>query len=245
MVKWTPIAEQSQPTEINDYTLIAKILDKEGEIIDESKFIVKTAIQDEDMSDYEAVDLGLSVKWASHNVGATKPEEYGGYYAWGEMDEKDEYSPFTYKFFSDLDNDDYWDEEEYEYLGSNISGTKYDIAHKKWGNGWRMPTLKEAKELINQCTWEEKVMNGIIGRLVTGPNGNSIFLPGSGYIVGPTEIFHKYNDHDGASYWCSEIHYIDTHAAYTFSFEDYEGNKGYTKVWMRDYGCPIRPVKNK
>ena len=135
----------------------------------------------------ETVDLGLSVKWASHNVGATAPEEYGGYYAWGETEEKSSYDWSTYKYCN----------------GSETSMTKYctsssygtvdnktilepgdDVAHVKWGGSWRMPTLAEQQELLNNCTWQWTTLNGINGYRVTGPNGNSIFLPAAGYRYG-------------------------------------------------------------
>ncbi|MBO4315774.1 MAG: hypothetical protein J5867_07425, partial [Prevotella sp.] len=82
---------------------------------------------------HQAVDLGLpsKTKWASCNVGATKPEEYGGYYAWGETEEKEVYDESTYKYYQN---------DEYVNLGSDISGTEYDVAHVKWGGNWRMPT---------------------------------------------------------------------------------------------------------
>ena len=84
----------------------------------------------------EAVDLGLSVKWAPWNVGASTPEEYGGYYAWGETVEKATYNESSYQYYK---NDGYVD------IGSEISGTPYDVAHVKWGGDWRMPTNEECR----------------------------------------------------------------------------------------------------
>ena len=200
---------------------------------------------DEDVEIVEAIDLGLSVKWAPYNVGATKPEEYGGYYAWGETEEKEEYTPETYKYYYDSDGDDYTDEDEFEDLGVDISSTKYDVAHVKWGNGWRMPTKAELKELINKCVWERKTINGVIGRLVTGPNGNSIFLPGSEYVVGTKENFYKTHVFDAGSYWGSEVNYIDTHKGEILRFDDYDDSDiGHTYAWRKDYGCTVRPVKD-
>lgn len=125
----------------------------------------------------QAVDLGLSVKWASYNIGATKPEEYGGYYAWGETEEKTNYTNTTYQYYDPNTT-------IYMNIGSNISGTEYDVAHVKWGGNWKMPTLDQIKELINSCTWKWTVYNGVNGCTVTGPNGNSIFLPAAGYRDG-------------------------------------------------------------
>ena len=121
----------------------------------------------------QMVDLGLSVKWAGWNVGASRPEEYGGYYAWGELHEKSDYSDEAYQYY-DQEN---W---EYIFIGNNISGTQYDVARVKWGGSWRMPTLAECEELVNKCTWTRTTYNGVEGQKVTGPNGNSIFLPAAG-----------------------------------------------------------------
>lgn len=122
----------------------------------------------------EAIDLGLpsGTKWASFNVGATKPEEYGGLYAWGETEEKSVYSLDNYKYFKDS---------KFVYIGDNICGTEYDVAHVKWGGNWRMPTIAETRELCDYCTIEGTTYNGVNGCLFTGPNGNSIFMPDAGY----------------------------------------------------------------
>ena len=119
----------------------------------------------------EMIDLGLSVKWASHNVGASSPEDFGGYYAWGETGEKSDYTMYTYKYYQN---------DSYVGIGRNISGSRYDVAHVKWGGSWRMPTLKEIRELVDNCFWKWTTYNGVVGQLVTGPNGNSIFLPAAG-----------------------------------------------------------------
>ena len=136
----------------------------------------------DDANHVHAVDLGLSVKWACCNVGASVPEGYGGYYAWGETEEKSSYDWDTYQYYIDTDGDGYKD--TFQNLGSNISGTSYDVAHVKWGGGWRMPTGDEIKELREKCSWEWTSVNGVWGQKVTGPNGNSIFLPAAGYRFG-------------------------------------------------------------
>lgn len=132
-----------------------------------------------------AIDLGLSVKWACCNVGASRPEEYGGYYAWGETEQKSVYNEVTYKYSSGIDTDDNgWYEKDcsYQHIGIDISGTQYDVAHIKWGGSWRMPTIAEFNELVNNCTSEWTTLNGVQGRRFTSKiNGNSIFLPASGF----------------------------------------------------------------
>ena len=121
----------------------------------------------------EAIDLGLSVKWASHNVGATKPEEFGNHYAWGETEVKEKYTMFNYKYLN-------WSTGGVVNIGTEISGTKYDVATVKWGGNWRMPTADEMLELTNNCEWTDSICNGVRGKKVTGVNGNSIFLPAAG-----------------------------------------------------------------
>ena len=129
-----------------------------------------------------AVDLGLpsGTKWASYNLGATRPEDYGGYYAWGELEKKDSYSWNTYLH---CDGEDY---SCYE-LPNDISGTVYDIVKMKWGGSWRMPTVDDFYELSKNCQIEWVSRSGTKGCLITGPNGNSIFLPASGWVDGETK----------------------------------------------------------
>lgn len=125
----------------------------------------------------EVVDLGLSVYWASCNLGASKPEEAGDYYAWGETAPKASYTDDNYSYYNSSTT-------EYIDIGSEISGTEYDAAHVNLGGEWRMPTEAEIQELINKCTWEWKQINGINGYKVTGPSGNTIFLPAAGFKTG-------------------------------------------------------------
>ena len=127
------------------------------------------------ISNIDAVDLGLSVKWASCNVGATSPEEYGESFAWGET--KSIYiNPNCVTY--DLDYSELKSRGIIDSKG-NLTPA-YDAATVNWGDKWRMPSLDEIKELINECTWKWTSVNGVNGRLVTGPNGNSIFLPADG-----------------------------------------------------------------
>lgn len=124
----------------------------------------------------EAVDLALpsGTKWASCNVGATKPEEVGGYYAWGETIEKNEYVWSNYSLCSGTEGTS-------NNIGENISGTIYDVAHMQWGGKWCMPTLEEWQEVIYNCTVEESLVNGVKGIWLTSrKNQNRIFIPFSG-----------------------------------------------------------------
>ena len=135
---------------------------------------------------HEYVDLGLpsGTLWATCNVGADNPEDYGDYFAWGEFEPKTTYSWSTYKWC----NGSYTTLMKYCY--SSIFGTvdnkteldpEDDAAHVNWGENWRMPTYDQLNELKNKCTWKWTTQNGMKGRLVTGPNGNTLFLPAGGY----------------------------------------------------------------
>lgn len=117
----------------------------------------------------KCVDLGLSVKWAGWNVGATCPEESGGYYSWGELLEKNIYSTSNYEHYK-------------KSIGKNISGTRYDVARAEWGEGWRLPTDVEMRELVEKCYWSDCFYKGVRGNMVQGPNGNKIFIPLCGYM---------------------------------------------------------------
>ena len=118
----------------------------------------------------DAVDLGLSIKWATYNVGATQPNDYGKLYGWAD--------PSGDQTSETLE--DYPSEEP----PVSICGTEYDIATVNWGNQWRMPTQAECVELAENCSWEWTEMDGINGMKVTGKNGNSIFLPAAASRTG-------------------------------------------------------------
>lgn len=124
----------------------------------------------------DAIDLGLSVRWASFNVGATKPEEYGNYYAWGEIEPKLQYDYETYIGYSS--DELFWGNMADTY------GTSKDVAHVKWGGRWRIPTLAEIYELRDNCICTETTLNNVKGIRFTGKNGNSIFLPAAGRCEG-------------------------------------------------------------
>ena len=169
----------------------------------------------------EMIDLGLSVKWASHNVGASSPEDFGGYYAWCETEEKSDYSLKTCKY----------------YQGSNISGTQYDVAHVKWGGSWRMPTLDEIIELMYNCSWKWTTYNGVKGQLVTGPNGNSIFLPAAGYRYRTSVGYVGY----GGYYWSAPHYETAGYSAYYLHFSSLMNVCSHEN---RGRGCTVRPVSD-
>lgn len=160
---------------------------------------------------HDYVDLGLSVKWATCNVGADKPENYGDYYAWGEIETKSDYSLSTYKYCNGELNKitKYCNISFFGNNGFTDNKTKLDlnddVAHVKWGDNWRMPTKAEFEELLSNCTWTWSQQNGVTGYIVTsnktGYTNRSIFLPATGYRVDTSLI------QDGAwgSYFSSSL----------------------------------------
>ena len=184
--------------------------------------------QDHDVhGEEQTVDLGLSVKWASCNVGASTPEGTGGYYAWGETEEKSKYDRDTYKYYADG---------KYTNIGSSICGTQYDVAHVKWGEKWRMPMLDELKELVEKCTWTWTTQNGVKGMKVTGPNGHSIFLPAVGYRDGNDVLSTGISGY----YWSGSLNEDNGGNVWTLGFRN--GGSHYWYYFGRYYGFPVRPV---
>ena len=138
---------------------------------------------------HEYVDLGLpsGTLWATCNVGANSPEEYGDYFAWGETEPKNYFDWSTYKWCngSDTTLTKYCSISSSGYNGFVDNKTELDpeddAAYVNWGGNWRMPTYDQFNELKSECTWTWTTQNGVNGRQVTGPNGNSLFLPAAGY----------------------------------------------------------------
>ena len=168
------------------------------------------------------VDLGLSVKWATCNVGASSPEDYGSYYAWGETSVKSSYTDENCSTCG-------------ESIG-DIGGTSCDVAHVKWGGSWRMPTEAEFEELINRCTWTWTTQGGMAGYKVTGPSGKSIFLPAAGYRHG-TSLLDAGSD---VYYWGSTPLSSSTDYA---SYLSFSSSYHYVNYYGgRSNGLPVRPV---
>lgn len=175
------------------------------------------------------VDLGLpsGVKWATCNVGASSPEDYGDYFAWGETSPKAEYT----------------DENSIAYgeQMSDISGNaQYDAAAANWGGSWRMPTKDEMEELEKHCEWEWTEVNGVNGAKVIGPNGSCIFLPAAGGRYGTS----LYDDYGGC--WSStpgddyDDDYYDDDRYACYLYFDYGG--GDVTSDFRYFGLTVRPI---
>lgn len=180
----------------------------------------------------QAIDLGLpsGTKWASCNVGATKPEVYGGYYAWGETEEKKIYNRKTYAHKGGFLKKSYRD------LGGDIAGTQYDVAHVKWGKKWRMPTIDQIKELLKNCTDEWTEVNGVKGRKFTSKiNGNSIFLPAAAQCYGTSLI----SPDSVGYYWSSKQDPSHAYEAYYLCF--FRGCSDWYRTY-RYFGQSVRPV---
>ena len=177
---------------------------------------------------HDWIDLGLpsGLKWATCNVGATTPEGYGNYYAWGETSTKTEYTV----------GNSVTDERSMNDISGNAT---YDAARANWGSTWRLPTKAEMEELVNNCTWTWTTQNGVNGSTVTGPNGNSIFLPAAGcYHSSP------YRVGEIGSYWSSTPDDgFSSQLAYYLSIY-YLNNYHVVGHTYRYYGFPVRPVSN-
>lgn len=209
-----------------------------------------------DVVTHEYVDLGLSVKWATCNVGASKPEEYGDYFAWGETE------PYYIEGHSQDNPCSNWktgktagyDWPSYKWCNGSYIQTKYctnsswgtvdnktvldladDAAYVNWGGGWRMPTKEEHDELRTKCTWTWGAQNGVNGYTVVGPNGNSLFLPAAGRRYDS----YLYNVGSWGDYWSSSLCSDYSINAYGLGFDSdgvYSGSYG------RFSGFAVRPV---
>lgn len=187
------------------------------------------------IGEHEYVDLGLSVKWATCNVGANSPEDYGGYYAWGETSTKSNYS--WSNCFDCLDNSGYsWSVYKIGGKTKIEPDSGHDTARENWGYSWRMPTIAELKELNDKCTWKWTTKGGHNGFVVTGPNGNSIFLPAAGDRNGTSSAG---GVGEIGSYWSSTL--SSTYSSYA-QFLDFNFSNHYMDDYYRRYGYSVRPV---
>ena len=190
---------------------------------------------------HEYVDLGLTsgTLWATCNVGASSPSDYGNYYAWGETTTKSSYSWYNLKYCNDTTAD------SFSKYNQNQGGTvdnkttlelSDDAARANWGGSWRMPTIAEFQELIDECTWTWTTMNGKNGyKVVSKSNGNSIFLPAAGYYY-DTSLLSAGSD---GTYWSSSLY--ESYSYYARYLGFYSGDH-YTRYNSRKLGGSVRPV---
>ena len=203
---------------------------------------------------YEYVDLGLpsGLKWATCNVGASAPEEYGDYYAWGETETKTWYYYNTYKWYVSITENGETYKGFTKYVShfniiakgyKNFSDDKTnleaddDVAHVKWGGNWRMPTRNELIELMNNCTWIWTSLNGKNGYEIRGHNGKSIFLPTAGYRrYGSLSSEGSYG-----YYWSSSLDSYVSDCAQSVEFSSGWSHKDLRSDY-RFLGRSVRPV---
>ncbi len=200
---------------------------------------------------HEYVDLGLlsGTLWATCNVGAESPEDYGDYFAWGETKPKTTYNWSNYKWgvYNELD----YFYNEYGEIEYNDGMTKYnntddnnildatdDAATANWGGDWRMPTEAEQDELLTECTWTWIKLNGVEGYRVIGKNKKSIFLPAGGRYIDES-IFEDTTT--SGYYWSSSLLENAPCIAVRFELDDHHYD-WYRYGGFRCYGQSVRPV---
>ena len=206
-------------------------------------------------STMEYVDLGLpsGLKWAKCNLGASKPSDYGDFYAWGEIATKttwavwefykwmqsgqSEWKYITKYTIADGETEAIWYDSSGNFIGDNITTlvAADDAATQQLGSPWRMPTVDEINELLDKCTWTWTTQNGVNGHQVDGPNGNAIFLPATGYI---SDLF-IINRGDLGYYWSSSLS-PSSHDASLFYFDSVNHAWAYEH---RRCGLSVRPVR--
>ena len=177
------------------------------------------------LDNHEEVDLGLpsGLRWATCNIGANTPEEYGDYIAWAEVYPKDEYTEATYLFPN---------------YNPTVLEPENDAATIRWSYGWRMPTKEEWQELYSNTTVTWTQQNGVNGRLFTASNGNSLFLPAAGYR---SNISLDYEG-SGGYYWSSSLYTGTPNNAWLLYFNSEYYLMNY--YYYRYYGRSVRPVRS-
>ena len=200
------------------------------------------------LAGHEYIDLGLSVKWATCNLGANAPEEYGKYYAWGETYNKSTYNSSTYKWSNGTSTSltKYIVDSKFGKIDNNTElDPEDDAATVNWGGEWRMPTETEMQELIDNCIWKYTNYKGVEGCMVISKvNGNYIFLPAAGIYADTGWIMDE-----GVicgHYWTSTLRTDYSSAAKACAFdidETHEIKKLITGSSYRIRGCSIRPVR--
>lgn len=229
---WTKGGVIANPISPNNYILFSPASENELEIDPTDEYGITIG---------EEVDLGLSVNWAGWNLGASSPRGYGEHYAWGELEPRT--SNFTqsgYQYYINSSSG-----AGYEFIGTEISNTKYDAARHKLGNEWRLPTKEEAQELVDSCLWEVIACDTIVGYKITGPNGNSVFFPFNGcYLDNQLKDVGAH-----VCYWTGSLARIESPESYDY----YKANiiwaspMHYREIISdsRRTGHCIRPVKSK
>lgn len=203
--------------------------------------VIDVALLCPDGNHPHAIDLGTGVKWACCNVGAIKPDDYGQYFAWGEVETQENFGWSKYKWGYDYSLKKYTLTENAD--NKTTLEAEDDAAYMAWGGKWHMPDKRDIEELITSCVWQVVTANGINGSLVTGLNGNSIFLPAAGGKNG----YRVYHLGSRGEYWSRtlaetspSISGYNGDSAYDLSF--YNTNEQCFRIAYRMYGRTVRPV---
>ena len=214
--------------------IVNEFKDQVADIAKKHKEEEEKAAEKKRQEDHEWVDLGLSVKWATCNVGASFPSDYGSYFAWGETTPKSEYTWGNLRYCADNKGDTFTKYNKVDNKTCLEPGD--DAARANWGGSWRMPTDAEWKELRQKCTWVWTEQGGKEGYKVTSNmNGNSIFLPAAGRRDGSDLILKgPCGDYWSSSLWPDNPHvawymYLDSDAV----FISFNGRRN---------GFSVRPV---
>ena len=227
-----------------DYTSAADVnSDGEVTIADINTLIdiiLKGGIPTPQDPDYVDLDLPSGTLWATRNVGASAPEDGGDYFAWGEIEPKEVYDWSTYKWCmgSIKTQTKYCTDSTFGYNGSVDGKTELDpeddAAYVHWGPLWRMPSAEQMDELCEQCNWQDTTRNGVNGQLVTGPNGNTIFLPKTGI-----RYLRTLQDTHVGFYWSRTLHPDETLDANSLRLS----STCHSAWYSRYYGFAVRPVR--
>ena len=193
--------------------------------------------------EHEYVDLGLpsGTLWATCNIGANSPEEYGDYFAWGEIEPKDYYDWSNYKWCEGTSNTitKYCSNSDYgTFDGKRVMELEDDAACMNWGPAWCIPSMYQLRELCSWSTWEKTSRNGVTGFVLTGPNGNSLFLPAAG-----SYSFDVYDQGFAAEYWsCTLSTDASSGAYYLYNTSGYYNNM-VQYIGSRAKGYPVRAIR--
>ena len=249
---YTVVIDRDSETEQNEITLEQVAIGNEkGWSVEAKEGEDFVPIREEGTHDY--VDLGLpsGTLWATTNVGANKPQDAGLFFAWGDTeghgnDPSDDYlfNWENYKWGEVIGEDTYFT----KYCSDSSRGKdgftdgkfeldpEDDAAYVNWGPVWRMPTLEQQQELIERCTWQWVERNGVYGRLVTGPNGNTLFLPAADYRSDNSPS----NEGSIGAYWSRTL---DSGYPSGLYFRNFDWKSVYLFSHIRSHGFTVRPVR--
>ena len=187
-------------------------------------------------SKVEPTYVDFSIKWGTCNIGAKNPEDFGNFYQWGDVATKESYDWDTYKYGTDRTNLEKYNVKD----GKTVLDPEDDVAIVNLGEGWRMPTPAEIKELVDNCTWEWTTVNNVKGYKVTAKNGNSIFLPAAGVMFAKNPYYGgQYGYYLSNTLREGEESYVKMYAqGFSFQSDKYQTDDRIA----RNYGITVRPV---